>query len=201
MYHKADIAFWRAALKDFPKLPHLTKVQIIYHYRTPNAFNTSCWSCFGSLLSNRDAFPRLEVVDVCPTFRSQRLGYHKMAPVREALMPLGSGRTLTFWGKPSETIFVPSWPCRSSPCFPKSRLVLLLSCPFGLMARWRPTSLLALKIFRDTFICFYPMILYMVVIHRPSQTVTAPTEFPPSLIARSHSFDGDLVGRVVLAAL
>jgi len=106
MYHKADTAFWQAALKNFPKLPHLTKVQIIYHYRTYDAFNTSCWSCFSSLLSNRGAFPRLEVVDVCPTLRSQRLGYHKLSPLLDVLKPLESGPTLTFWGKTSEVAIV-----------------------------------------------------------------------------------------------
>ena len=108
MYHKAEKAFWEAALKDFPKLPHLTNVKIIYHYRKSTAFNGSCWYCFGSILSDRDLFPRLEVVDVCPTLRSQRLGYHKLGAIRACLTHFWSDRTLKLksWGKTSEVVFV-----------------------------------------------------------------------------------------------
>ncbi|KAF9645989.1 hypothetical protein BDM02DRAFT_3271329 [Thelephora ganbajun] len=100
MYHEADAAFWGAALKDFPKLPHLTEIRITYHYRTAKSFNTSCWVGFGSILANRDILPCLEVVDVCPTFRSQRLGYQKVSAVSNALRSLHlSNVKLTHWGK------------------------------------------------------------------------------------------------------
>jgi len=109
MYHEADAMFWEAALKDFPKLPHLTKVTVIYHYRTPKAFNTSCWARLNSILSNRDMYPLLEVLDVCPTFRSQRLGWRKLFDIKSALRSLNfSGRKLTLWGNACEVVFVRS---------------------------------------------------------------------------------------------
>jgi hypothetical protein len=110
MYHEADATFWNAALKNFPALPHLTKVQIIYHYRgTSKVFNTSCWDRLDYILSNRNMFPRLEVVDICPTFRSQRLGSQKIFSIRNALQSLGTFGCkvrLTHWGKTCEIVFV-----------------------------------------------------------------------------------------------
>ena len=108
MYHEADAAFWEAALKDFPKLPYLTKIKIIYHYRTHKAFNTSCWERFDSILSDRSTFPRLEGVDVCPTIRSQRTGTRYTSIVFGAFSTLGSsGRRPTFWGETSTaTLFL-----------------------------------------------------------------------------------------------
>jgi len=107
MYHEADATFWEAALKDFPSLPHLTKVRIIYHYRTPKAFNTSCWVRLNRILSNRGMYPRLEVLDVCPTFRSQRLGWRKLSDVMSALQSIDpSGRKLTHWGNTCEVVFI-----------------------------------------------------------------------------------------------
>ena len=110
MYHEADTTFWDAALKNFPILPHLTKVQIIYHYRgTSKMFNTSCWDCLDSILSNRNMFPRLEVVDICPTFRSQQLGNQKISSIRHALQSLsafGCKVRLTHWGKTREVVIV-----------------------------------------------------------------------------------------------
>ena len=87
MYHKADAEFWEVALKKFPKLPHLTEIQITYDYRVPGSRNTSCWVSFASILSNRDMFPRLKIVNACPMYRSQRLGYQN---VGELLAPLKS---------------------------------------------------------------------------------------------------------------
>jgi hypothetical protein len=101
MYHEAATTFWDAALKNFPALPHLTKVQIIYHYRTYKAFNTSCWDRFDPILSNRNMFPRLKAVDVCPTFRAQRPSHQKLFYINDALRFLssfGPKLTLTYWG-------------------------------------------------------------------------------------------------------
>lgn len=107
MCHEADHSFWGAALKDFPKLPHLTQVKIIYNYRTHRAFNTSCWDRFGSILPNRAIFPRLEVVDVCPTIRSQSIGYHNLFAVRSALSTLKtSGQRLEYWGQEGMPVFL-----------------------------------------------------------------------------------------------
>lgn len=106
MYHEAGDAFWEAALKDFPTLPHLTRVEIIYNYRTHKAFNTSCWSRFNTILSDRAILPRLEVVDVCPTIRSQRMGYYSLSPIRAALSTVrSSGRLLTHWQHERKTVF------------------------------------------------------------------------------------------------
>ena len=103
MYHEADAAFWEAALRDFPKLPHLTKVKIIYHYRTHGAFNTSCWDRFDSILSDRSICPLLERIDTCPTIRSQRMGVRNIAIVCGAFSTFrSSGRRPTHWGSPSE---------------------------------------------------------------------------------------------------
>ena len=109
MYHEADAMFWDAALKNFPALPHLTEVQIIYHYRTSKALNTSCWDRLDSILSNRDMFPRLKAVDICPTFRSQRLGHRKLSSLLTALWSLGQldRLRLTYWGEMCEIVFVP----------------------------------------------------------------------------------------------
>ena len=118
MCHEAYAGFWEAALKNFPKLPHLTNAKIIYNYRTPKAFNTSCWYHFDSVLSNQDMFPRLEVVDVCPTFRSQFLGHNKAYAVCSALRLLeSSGREVKHWGKTCEVFFVPLGVLCSSPRF------------------------------------------------------------------------------------
>jgi len=103
MYHKADAAFWGVALKDFPRLPHLTKVKIIYHHCMP-AYNTSCWTSFGSILANRDMFPRLEVVDVCTTYRSQLPGHRHSLLIRSALGILqSSGVRVIYWGEDVST--------------------------------------------------------------------------------------------------
>jgi len=99
MYPEAGTAFWSsAALKDLPKLPYWTDAQTIYHYRTTKAFNTSCWVHFNSILSNRDQSPRLEVVDICPTFRPQRLRSRKKFHVCDATKsPRLPDRRMTRW--------------------------------------------------------------------------------------------------------
>ena len=106
MSHETDDAFWEAALKDFPKLPHLAQVKIIYNYRTHKTFNTSCWSRFNSILSNRAILPLLKGVDVCPTIRSQRTGSRNTHDIRKALSALvSSGLRLTLWGEPGADVF------------------------------------------------------------------------------------------------
>ena len=159
MYHEADLTFWNAALKDFPKLPHLTRVKIIYYYRTPKAFNHSFWYCLGSILSNRDTFPRLEVVDVCPTVRSQRLGYQKIYTILHALRSIQSRdrSSLTFWGETREVVFC-SLECVLKSC--SYRLVLLL------VARSvKPIVASTRNLSRSTLACLCFPITYMNIIH------------------------------------
>lgn len=110
MYHEADWVFWEAALKNFPELPHLTKVQITYHYRTPASWNTSCWVSFTSILSNRKMFPRLKLVDVCPTYRSRQLGYRHSDQLLFPFRPLRlSGIKVTHWGEHVRSFFPPGF--------------------------------------------------------------------------------------------
>lgn len=109
MYRKADAAFWGVALNDFPRLPHSTKVKIIYHHCMP-AHNTSCWASFGSILANRKVFPRFGVVDVCTTYRSQLPGYRHSDFMRSALGFLqSSGVRVTYRGK-YVSVFLCSFP-------------------------------------------------------------------------------------------
>ena len=124
MYHEADSLFWETALKDFPILPHLTEIKIIYHYPTYKGFNTSCWDQFSSILSNQAKFPRLERADICITIRSQAMGYRNLSAVVRALSTFkSSGRQLTYWGKAGKVFF-----CHSNVklIFPNRRLALRL---------------------------------------------------------------------------
>src|ERR1700753_820044 len=99
MSHEAGSAFWEAALKDFPRLPHLSEIEIIYDYRTHRSFNTSCWDRFNSILSDRHTLPCLRYVDICPAIKSQRLEIENETMVFDALSSIESlGLLLTHWG-------------------------------------------------------------------------------------------------------
>ena len=110
MYHEADFAFWEAAFKDFPKLPHLVEAKTIYHYRTSDAFNVFYWDRLTSILSNRSMFPSLETVDACPTLRSQRLAYWKFSSIQSSLRFLDPTVVVKHWGERGEVVFTPSEP-------------------------------------------------------------------------------------------
>jgi len=117
MEYEADITFWNAALRDFPRFPHLTKFRLIHHYCMPEPhnifrridlpdedhrptqfnlyfpYNVPTWTRFGSIISNRDMFPLLEVVDACPTY-----GSRVMDPRRLSYLFSAPGARLTHWG-------------------------------------------------------------------------------------------------------
>jgi len=121
MEYETDTDFWDAALRDFPGFPHLTKFRLIYHYCMPDEYNLFrqtdlpdedsssapsntlypsyliCWTRFGSIISNRDRFPLLEVVDACPTYGSQFMDPRRLFHLLSALKTPPSGR-LTHWG-------------------------------------------------------------------------------------------------------
>ena len=100
MHDKANAEFWKVALKNFPKMPHLTRVQITYDYRTPRSRNIFCWGSFASILSNRKTFPRLETVDAYPMYRSQRLGYWDSVELLAPLKSLeSSGIKVMYFGQ------------------------------------------------------------------------------------------------------
>ena len=160
MEHNEDLEFWDAALKDFPRFPHLTKFRLIYHYFMPNSYNifrrtdlpdrdehcepamshpfpsfdVSCWICFNSIISKRDIFPHLEVVDICPTYRLRLMDSLRLARLFRALKNPPDGR-LTLWG--NEVRFL---------LFPGIILVLIVISPKSIAGEIQPKSLKCLVV-------------------------------------------------------
>lgn len=95
---RTDTAFWRDAFRDFPNVPNLKEVTIIYYYPNADVFDLRCWRYFNDHFCRSDLFPRRLQVEIQATIRSTRLDDQQSMDLREALQQLRVCRDVTFWG-------------------------------------------------------------------------------------------------------
>ena len=83
--HETDAQFWEEAFEGLPPLPGVDNLTIIYNYPSVKAFNTDCWEYFDRLVTRRDLFPALRLMDIQPRIRSQELSPLKQSAIHNAL--------------------------------------------------------------------------------------------------------------------
>ena len=86
--NETNTGFWEEAFNGLPPLPGVRDVTIIYNYPTAKEFNTDCWVYFDRLLTRRDLFPALELVDVQSTCRSRGLSSSRWNDIRGSLLTI-----------------------------------------------------------------------------------------------------------------
>src|SRR5258708_3045849 len=96
---RTDADFWHDAFRNFPAVPRLKEVTIIYYYQNTNTFDMGCWAYFNTHFCRKDLFLQSMGVEIQVTIRSERLNYRQGWDLAATLSPLRRCRLVTFWGR------------------------------------------------------------------------------------------------------
>ena len=95
---ETDADFWHDAFRDFPTVPRLKEVTIIYYYQNIDSFDLRCWAYFNTHFCRKDLFPQSMRVEIQVTIESARLGSWQESDLALTLLPLRRCQLVTFWG-------------------------------------------------------------------------------------------------------
>ncbi|KAF9783517.1 hypothetical protein BJ322DRAFT_1071448 [Thelephora terrestris] len=93
---RSDLVPWHSAFQDFPALPYLKELTIVYHYHnTP--YDTHFWTCLDRLFEQRVVFPQSVQVDIRMTTQSKHWDKEWQREFLRSLTSL-SKHQLKLWG-------------------------------------------------------------------------------------------------------
>ena len=96
--HKLNRTLWGDVLRDFPLVPRLKELTVVYYFPSDEALESTCWDPFDNLFGRGDVFPRYMRVDIRITVQSEPLSYLQRRTVYFMLPSSSKYRPITFWG-------------------------------------------------------------------------------------------------------
>lgn len=99
LLHRTDHAFWNDAFQNFPAVPHLKELTIIYCCKHDYVFDMGPWPYFNAFFCRVALFPQYMHVDLQVTINSAPLNFIQGAQLATVLLQLRSCQRVTFWGR------------------------------------------------------------------------------------------------------
>lgn len=99
LFHRADYELFNETFQNFPALPRLSELTIIYRYQRDHFFfDVRCWSYFNDLFRRTDLFPQSMQIDLQVTINSVELDLEQRIWLGTKLLGLREYRRVTLWG-------------------------------------------------------------------------------------------------------